>query len=236
MGVEDIEEVGGLLSETPRAQGRPAAPAVLRRREQPSLLRRERRGGSLVPGDATVYLRTWFPLILGPSRRERGELRGCSHNGSDGEYMAGLLGAAGYRVTQVKTGADLWLLNSCTVKTPSETAIKNQLEEAAQLVSILFDSPLAKGRIGGCRGSRSSSPAASPRPRPTRLGSRARASSASSRLIASSRFSTLFHYLSIDQLRVGRCVERWWSRPWRGTASGCCPRSEWAGGGWRVRT
>ena len=39
--------------------------------------------GSFIPGQARVYLRTW----------------GCSHNGSDSEYMAGLLAAAGYSVS-----------------------------------------------------------------------------------------------------------------------------------------
>ena len=37
-----------------------------------------------------------------------------------GEYMAGLLAERGYRITQTdKQQADLWLLNSCTVKTPA---------------------------------------------------------------------------------------------------------------------
>ena len=38
---------------------------------------------SFIPGTHSVYIKTW----------------GCSHNNSDGEYMAGLLGASGYSIT-----------------------------------------------------------------------------------------------------------------------------------------
>ena len=38
---------------------------------------------SFVPGTQSVYIKTW----------------GCSHNNSDGEYMAGLLALAGYTIT-----------------------------------------------------------------------------------------------------------------------------------------
>ncbi|VVC96448.1 unnamed protein product [Leptidea sinapis] len=52
----------------------------------------------------TIYVKTW----------------GCAHNNSDSEYMAGLLAAHGYKLTEDKWQAQLWLLNSCTVKNPSE--------------------------------------------------------------------------------------------------------------------
>lgn len=38
---------------------------------------------SFIPGTQCVYVKTW----------------GCSHNTSDGEYMAGMLAAAGYSIT-----------------------------------------------------------------------------------------------------------------------------------------
>ncbi|KAH9579933.1 TRAM domain [Trypanosoma melophagium] len=60
--------------------------------------------GDGIPGNATVFVHTF----------------GCGHNVSDGEYMAGLLTQAGYRVTDVFNHADVYLLNSCTVKSPSE--------------------------------------------------------------------------------------------------------------------
>lgn len=49
---------------------------------------------------------------------------GCAHNNSDSEYMAGMLAANGYKLTENKFDADLWLLNSCTVKSPSEDHFK----------------------------------------------------------------------------------------------------------------
>lgn len=42
----------------------------------------EARGDSFIPGAHSVYLKTW----------------GCTHNTSDGEYMAGLLAAKGYAI------------------------------------------------------------------------------------------------------------------------------------------
>jgi threonylcarbamoyladenosine tRNA methylthiotransferase CDKAL1 len=64
-----------------------------------------------------VYARTW----------------GCAHNGSDTEIMCGLLVKAGYTLTSDQNEADLWLLNSCTVKTPSETQMDNAVAKAKSL-------------------------------------------------------------------------------------------------------
>lgn len=45
--------------------------------------------------------------------------------------MAGLLEQRGYHVTLAdKESADVWLLNSCTVKTPSEDTFNNDVLEA----------------------------------------------------------------------------------------------------------
>ena len=38
---------------------------------------------SFIPGTQSIYIKTW----------------GCSHNNSDGEYMAGLLASNGYAIT-----------------------------------------------------------------------------------------------------------------------------------------
>lgn len=38
---------------------------------------------SQIPGTQTIFIKTW----------------GCSHNSSDGEYMAGLLSSYGYKLT-----------------------------------------------------------------------------------------------------------------------------------------
>ncbi|PIC55485.1 hypothetical protein B9Z55_000744 [Caenorhabditis nigoni] len=65
---------------------------------------------SMVPGvGQKVWVRTW----------------GCSHNTSDSEYMAGLLHKAGYDVLKEGENADVWVLNSCTVKTSSEQQANN---------------------------------------------------------------------------------------------------------------
>ncbi|KAL0664863.1 hypothetical protein Bca4012_101701 [Brassica carinata] len=42
---------------------------------------------------------------------------------SDSEYMAGQLTAFGYGLTEVPEDADLWLINTCTVKSPSQSAM-----------------------------------------------------------------------------------------------------------------
>ncbi|KFK41623.1 hypothetical protein AALP_AA2G152000 [Arabis alpina] len=60
-----------------------------------------------IPGTQTIYIKTF----------------GCSHNMSDSEYMAGQLTAFGYALTEVPEEADLWLINTCTVKSPSQSAM-----------------------------------------------------------------------------------------------------------------
>ena len=72
---------------------------------------------SFLPGQAQIFVKTW----------------GCGHNNSDGEYMAGLLATQGYQVIledDQKSNADLWLLNSCTVKGPSEQTFLNEIKKA----------------------------------------------------------------------------------------------------------
>ncbi|XP_051139565.1 uncharacterized protein LOC127257225 [Andrographis paniculata] len=61
-----------------------------------------------IPGTQTIYLKTF----------------GCSHNQSDSEYMAGQLSAYGYNLTENQDEADLWLINTCTVKSPSQSAME----------------------------------------------------------------------------------------------------------------
>ncbi|CAL5027441.1 unnamed protein product [Urochloa decumbens] len=60
-----------------------------------------------IPGTQTIYVKTF----------------GCSHNQSDSEYMSGQLSAFGYAITDEPEGADLWLINTCTVKNPSQSAM-----------------------------------------------------------------------------------------------------------------
>ncbi|KAL6732334.1 hypothetical protein Aduo_003104 [Ancylostoma duodenale] len=72
---------------------------------------------SFVPGTTPVWVKTW----------------GCSHNASDSEYMAGILAKAGYPIVKKSADAKIWVLNSCTVKTPSERQASNLLEEGRKL-------------------------------------------------------------------------------------------------------
>lgn len=78
---------------------------------QPSIL------SSIIPGTQTIYVKTW----------------GCTHNSSDTEYMAGQLVAYGYNLTGDKLKADLWLLNSCTVKSPAEDQFRNEIEHGKKI-------------------------------------------------------------------------------------------------------
>jgi threonylcarbamoyladenosine tRNA methylthiotransferase CDKAL1 len=57
---------------------------------------------------------------------------GCSHNASDSEYMHGLLVKYGYQVVEERNAADVWLVNSCTVKDPSQAAFMNVVHQAKE--------------------------------------------------------------------------------------------------------
>ncbi|KAL5715744.1 tRNA (N(6)-L-threonylcarbamoyladenosine(37)-C(2))-methylthiotransferase [Ranunculus cassubicifolius] len=60
-----------------------------------------------IPGTQTIFMKTF----------------GCSHNTSDSEYMAGQLSAFGYAISDEPEESDLWLINTCTVKSPSQSAM-----------------------------------------------------------------------------------------------------------------
>ncbi len=55
---------------------------------------------------------------------------GCGHNVSDGEYMAGQLATEGYCVSDDFNGADCYVINSCTVKNPSEEHFVTMMQRA----------------------------------------------------------------------------------------------------------
>jgi threonylcarbamoyladenosine tRNA methylthiotransferase CDKAL1 len=57
---------------------------------------------------------------------------------SDTEYMAGQLAAYGYTIIEhdaERDSADIWLLNSCTVKDPSQSAFVNLLKAGRERMS-----------------------------------------------------------------------------------------------------
>nr|PVC50069.1 hypothetical protein MACL_00002557 [Theileria orientalis] len=55
---------------------------------------------------------------------------GCSHNISDGEYMLGLLVEYGYKIVDTMEKSHLVIINSCTVKGPSEEAMVTMIKSA----------------------------------------------------------------------------------------------------------
>uniref|UniRef100_W5LBK5 tRNA-t(6)A37 methylthiotransferase n=1 Tax=Astyanax mexicanus TaxID=7994 RepID=W5LBK5_ASTMX len=82
--VDDIEDIAS--SHDPTAHQRQfsrqsVVPRVRKRKEH--LPGEELQADSVIPGTQKVWVRTW----------------GCSHNNSDGEYMAGQLAAGGYKMT-----------------------------------------------------------------------------------------------------------------------------------------
>lgn len=132
----DIEDLGkdeqGTDSNQPRAADRVVLPS--RRRARVGSSQTQALGqqpdappppdaSSVIPGTQKVYVKTW----------------GCSHNNrcccpprltdpsscSDGEYMSGQLAAFGYTVTSSADEADVWVLNGCTVKNPSQDTFTN---------------------------------------------------------------------------------------------------------------
>lgn len=67
-----------------------------------------------LPGLAKIYVKTY----------------GCSHNTSDSEYMMGLLNEYGYKLTDDFESCDACVINSCTVKNPSQDAFVNYISKA----------------------------------------------------------------------------------------------------------
>lgn len=55
---------------------------------------------------------------------------GCAHNSSDGEFMMGLLQEYGYQLVSAMEEADVCLVNSCTVKNPSQDSATNLVKRA----------------------------------------------------------------------------------------------------------
>jgi len=69
-----------------------------------------------IPGTSRIYLKTF----------------GCSHNISDSEVMLGLLTEAGYKPVAEPSEADVWIVNSCTVKNPSQDAFETWVKRAKE--------------------------------------------------------------------------------------------------------
>ncbi|XP_051722777.1 threonylcarbamoyladenosine tRNA methylthiotransferase isoform X2 [Ctenopharyngodon idella] len=115
--VDDIEDMVTSYDPTPHERQfarRNIVPHARKNKQQPA--GEELQTDSVIPGTQKIWVRTW----------------GCSHNSSDGEYMAGQLAASGYKITENPSDADLWLLNSCTVKNPAEDHFRNSIKKAQE--------------------------------------------------------------------------------------------------------
>jgi threonylcarbamoyladenosine tRNA methylthiotransferase CDKAL1 len=69
---------------------------------------------SYLPGIQKVFVKTY----------------GCSHNTSDSEFMMGLLNEYGYQLVDNFESSDACVINSCTVKNPSQDAFSNYISKA----------------------------------------------------------------------------------------------------------
>eukprot|EP01006_Ploeotia_vitrea_P013386 TRINITY_DN35065_c0_g1_i1.p1 TRINITY_DN35065_c0_g1~~TRINITY_DN35065_c0_g1_i1.p1 ORF type:complete len:545 (+),score=55.37 TRINITY_DN35065_c0_g1_i1:45-1679(+) len=112
MSMGDIEDAFGDVPG--RVQNQMCGNEVIAKVPKSRKGKREKAFGYDIPGTQTVYLKTY----------------GCSHNFSDSEYMAGQLVAYGYGITEDFDAADVFVLNSCTVKNPSETHFINLVNKA----------------------------------------------------------------------------------------------------------
>uniref|UniRef100_A0A8B9YVW6 Threonylcarbamoyladenosine tRNA methylthiotransferase n=1 Tax=Bos mutus grunniens TaxID=30521 RepID=A0A8B9YVW6_BOSMU len=118
--LNDIEDIVSQEDSKPQDRhfSRKHVVPKVRRRNTQKYLQEENSppSDSTIPGIQKIWIRTW----------------GCSHNNSDGEYMAGQLAAYGYKITENASDADLWLLNSCTVKNPAEDHFRNSIKKAQE--------------------------------------------------------------------------------------------------------
>ena len=90
-------------------------------------------GSSRVPGTQAIWLKTF----------------GCSHNTSDAEFMAGQLHEYGYILLgdEERERAELWLINSCTVKGPSQQAVGNLVKKARELdIAVVVSGCVPQGQ------------------------------------------------------------------------------------------
>ena len=109
-GVEDVEDDSVRASDSfGDATSDSAAATFTARRERD----RDAPGFS-IPGRGVVHVKTF----------------GCSHNVSDSEFMAGQLGAYGYELSDDPDAADVWVVNTCTVKNPSQSAMNTTIAKA----------------------------------------------------------------------------------------------------------
>ncbi|CAD7702754.1 unnamed protein product [Ostreobium quekettii] len=115
-GLVDIEDLSVQDDGGAAADARGSRPAVVGRSVRDPVHNGMGGGpGGGVPGSQSIWVKTF----------------GCAHNHSDSEYLQGQLQEYGYRLLDDddSASADLWLVNTCTVKGPSESAMSTILRE-----------------------------------------------------------------------------------------------------------
>jgi len=70
--------------------------------------------------------------IPGSGQKVHVKTFGCAHNHSDSEFMQGQLKAYGYELTESAEEASAWVINTCTVKNPSQSAMNTVIERAKE--------------------------------------------------------------------------------------------------------
>ena len=110
--MQDIEELD--IDIGSRTKTSPSL--IFPRSSNPNPLTCEASSQQRIPGTGSVWVRTF----------------GCSHNVSDSEYMEGMLQDYGYSLEKRADDAELWLINSCTVKDPSQAAFMHLVTKAKQ--------------------------------------------------------------------------------------------------------
>ena len=60
------------------------------------------------------------------------ETYGCSANKNNSEILAGILKQAGYEITNNEKIADIIILNTCIVKSKTESKIKRRIQDLAK--------------------------------------------------------------------------------------------------------
>ncbi|CAB4054528.1 CDKAL1 [Lepeophtheirus salmonis] len=125
VGDEEVEDIEDILSGGPIVRRTlnigPRLSKSLQATNDDDELQQEKELNSFVPGTTNVYIKTWgwvtyshlYSILLRFSI----------------EYMAGLLSAQGYNISfEDKESAEVWILNSCTVKNPAEDHFRNEVD------------------------------------------------------------------------------------------------------------
>ncbi|CAD7958071.1 unnamed protein product [Amoebophrya sp. A120] len=87
-------------------------------------------GSSPSAPEPPKHLKPPQALLPGNGQKVWMKTFGCSHNASDSEIMLGLLQAEGYVITDDQLAADVMIVNSCTVKNPSQDAAVNLIKKS----------------------------------------------------------------------------------------------------------